>query len=320
MNSLQKCLQFEFYFGAASAGLALAYVIETAKRSQYAVRQFSEVENLMTSVERVMAYNNLDTEPGYSNKTLPPINWPHNGHVSFRNVALRYYPGGPQVLKNLSFEIQGKTKLGIVGRTGDGKSTFVAALLRMPEAEGEIFIDGVPTNSIQLQELRKRISVLSQSPVLFSESIRRNLDPLEKHRDDELWNVLEEVKLNSLVENLEGKLNYELLERGENLSVGERQLICLARTLLQQSKIVILDEPTANVDPNTERTIWSTVHEKLKNSTVITIAHRLNTVKDCDVILVLREGQVAELDSFEALISKEGGIFHNMAASQNVFL
>ena len=158
----------------------------------------------------------------------------------------------------------------------------------MPEADGEIGIDNVPIKSIQLQQSRKCISVLSQSPVLFSGSLRRNLDPLEKHRDDELWNALEEVKLHSMVENLEGQLDYAILERGENLSVGERQLICLARTLLQQSKIIILDEPTANVDPNTEKTIWTTVREKLKNSTVITIAHRLNTIKDCDVILVLR--------------------------------
>ena len=302
---------------SASAGLALAYVIETAKRSQYAVRQFSEVENLMTSVERVMAYANLDSDSGYSIERVPPTNWPHDGHVSFRNVVLRYYPGGPQVLKNLSFEIEGKTKLGIVGRTGDGKSSIVAALLRMPEAEGEIFIDDVCITSIQLQESRRCISVLSQSPVLFSGSIRKNLDPLEKHRDVELWNVLDEVKLTHLVESFEGKLDYELLERGENLSVGERQLICLARTLLQQSKIVILDEPTAHVDPYTEGTIWSTVHEKLKNSTVITIAHRLNTVRDCDLILVLREGQVAELDTFDALIGREGGIFQNMATSKN---
>ena len=272
----------------------------------------------MTSVERVLTYTNIEPEPGYNIKTLPPTNWPRDGHVSFRNVVLRYYPGGPQVLKNLSFEIEGKTKLGIVGRTGDGKSSIVAALLRMPEAEGEIFIDDVCINRIQLQESRRCISVLSQSPVLFCGTLRKNLDPLEKHRDDELWNVLQEVKLNGLVENLEGKLEFELLEKGENLSVGERQLICLARTLLQQSKIVILDEPTAHVDPNTERTIWSTVHDKMKNSTIITIAHRLNTVKDCDIILVLREGQVAELDSFEALISREGGIFHNMAASQNL--
>ena len=304
----------------ALAGLALSYVIETANISQYAVRQFSEVENLMTSVERVLTYTNIEPEPGYNIKTLPPINWPRNGHVSFRNVILRYYPGGPQVLKNLNFEIQGKTKLGIVGRTGDGKSSIVAALLRMPEAEGEIFIDDVSINRIQLQESRRCISVLSQTPVLFCGTLRKNLDPLEKHGDDELWNVLEEVKLNNLVENLEGKLDFELLEKGENLSVGERQLICLARTLLQQSKIVILDEPTAHVDPNTERTIWTTVHDKMKNSTIITIAHRLNTVKDCDVILVLREGQVAELDTLEALISREGGIFHNMAASQNLLL
>ena len=288
--------------------------------SQYAVKQFSEVENLMTSVERVTYYTNLESEPGYKIKTLPPINWPHDGHVSFRNVALRYYPGGPQVLKNLSFEIQGKTKLGIVGRTGDGKSSIVAALLRMPEAEGQICIDNIPINSIQLQESRKNISVLNQSPVLFSGSIRKNLDPLDKHRDDELWNVLGEVNLKGLVKFLEGQLDYELLGRGENLSVGERQLICLARTLLQQSKIVILDEPTANVDPNTEKTIWTTVHEKLKNSTVITIAHRLNTVKDCDVILVLREGQMAELDTIEALMGREGGIFYSMAASQNLSL
>ena len=274
----------------------------------------------MTSVERVMAYTNLDSEPGYNIKTLPPINWPHDGHVSFKGVGLRYYPGGPQVLNNLNFEIPGKRKLGIVGRTGDGKSSIVAALLRMPEADGEIHIDNVSVKTIQLQESRKCISVLSQSPVLFSESLRTNLDPLQKHSDDELWNALEEVKLKSLIENLKGQLDYELLERGENLSVGERQLICLARTLLRQSKIVILDEPTANVDPNTETTIWTTVREKLKNSTVITIAHRLNTVKDCDVILVLREGQVAELDTLEALMGREGGIFYNMAVSQNLFI
>ena len=288
--------------------------------SQYAVRQFSDVENQMTSVERVLAYTSLDSEPGYKIKTRAPINWPHDGRVTFKNVALRYYPGAPQVLKNLNFEIQGKMKVGIVGRTGDGKSSIVAALLRMPEADGEIHIDNVPIKGIHLQESRKCISVLTQSPVLFSGSLRKNLDPLEKHRDDELWNVLEEVELNSMVENLEGQLDYAILEKGGNLSVGERQLICLARTLLRQSKIVILDEPTANVDPNTETTIWTTVREKLKNSTVITIAHRLNTVRDCDVILVLREGQVAELDTIEALMRREGGIFYGMAASQSFVL
>ena len=306
-----------FFSVLALAGLGLAYVIETSNLSNYAVRLFSEVENLMTSVERVMAYTSLHPEPGYKIKALPPINWPHNGHVSFRNVAMRYYPGGPQVLKSLSFEISGKTRVGIVGRTGDGKSSLVAAILRMPESEGDIIIDDVPIKGIQLQETRRCISVLSQSPVLFSGTLRKNLDPLDNHSDVELWQVLQEVKLSSLVESLEGQLDFNLLERGENLSVGERQLICLARTLLQQSKIVILDEPTAHVDPNTEKTIWSTVREKLNNSTVIIIAHRLNTVKDCDVIMVLKEGQLAELGTIDSLLARKEGIFYEMASSQN---
>ena len=187
--------------------------------------------------------------------------------------------------------------------TGDGKSSLVAAVLRMPESEGDIIIDDVPIKGIQLQETRRCISVLSQSPVFFSGTLRKNLDPLDNHSDVELWQVLQEVKLISLVESLEGQLDFSLLERGENLSVGERQLICLARTLLQQSKIVILDEPTAHVDPNTEETIWNTVREKLNNSIVIIIAHRLNTVKDCDVIMVLREGRVAEMGTSDSLLA-----------------
>ena len=290
------------------AGLALAYVIDTAKISQMAVRQYADAENLMTSVERVLEYTRLGSEPGYTIKTLPPKHWPCDGHVSFKNVYMRYYPGGPVVLKNLTFEIQPRNKLGIVGRTGDGKSSIISALLRMPEAEGEIFIDGVCITGVQLQESRKCISVLGQSPVLFSGSLRKNLDPLEEYTDDELWSAIKEVKLTSLVENLDGQLDHQLFEGGENLSTGERQLICLARTLLKRSKIVILDEPTAHVDPNTEKTIWSTVREKLKNSTVIIIAHRLGTVSNCDGILLLREGKIAAQGTFDELIGSQKGL------------
>ena len=290
------------------AGLALAYVIDTAKISQIAVRQYADAENLMTSVERVLEYTRLGSEPGYTIKTLPPKHWPCDGHVSFKNVYMRYYPGGPVVLKNLTFEIQPRNKLGIVGRTGDGKSSIISALLRMPEAEGEIFIDGVCITGVQLQESRKCISVLGQSPVLFSGSLRKNLDPLEEYTDDELWSAIKEVKLTSLVENLDGQLDHQLFEGGENLSTGERQLICLARTLLKRNKIVILDEPTAHVDPNTEKTIWSTVHEKLKNSTVIIIAHRLGTVSNCDGILLLREGKIAAQGTFDELIGSQKGL------------
>ena len=274
----------------------------------------------MTSVERVMKYTSLDSEPGYTTTSPQMKNWPRDGHVRFNNVVLRYYSGGPQVLKDLSFEIQGKTKIGIVGRTGDGKSSIVAALLRMPEAEGEILIDDVSIKSVQLQEARRCISVLNQSPVLFRGSIRKNLDPFQNFNDNELWGAIEDVQLKSLVESIEGQLDYEILERGGNLSIGERQLLCLARTLLQQNTIVILDEPTAHVDPNTERIIWNIVHEKLKQSTVITIAHRLNTVRHCDLILVLKEGQVAELGTYDALLGREGGVFHNIATSQGQVL
>ena len=273
-----------------------------------AVRYYAETENLMTSVERVLEYTRLGSEPGYTIKTLPPKHWPCDGHVSFKNVYMRYYPGGPVVLKNLTFEIQPRNKLGIIGRTGDGKSSIISALLRMPEAEGEIFIDGVCITGVQLQESRKCISVLGQSPVLFSGSLRKNLDPLEEYTDDELWSAIKEVKLTSLVENLDGQLDHQLFEGGENLSTGERQLICLARTLLKRSKIVILDEPTAHVDPNTEKTIWSTVHEKLKNSTVIIIAHRLGTVSNCDGILLLREGKIAAQGTFDELIGSQKGL------------
>jgi len=159
----------------ALAGLALASVVETSSLSNYAVRQFSEVETFMTSVQRVMAYTSLDPEPGYKIKALPPINWPHNGHVSFRNVVMRYYPGGPQVLKNLCFEISGKTRVGIVGRTGDGKSSLVAAILRMPESEGNIIIDDVPIKDIQLQETRSAslfsLNHLCSSVALFERTL-----------------------------------------------------------------------------------------------------------------------------------------------------
>ena len=267
--------------------------------TQFAVRKLTEVENLMTAVERVIAYTKLDSEPGYDVKRLPPEKWPDKGSINFQDISLAYYPGGPQVLRNISLSIKAGAKIGVVGRTGSGKSSLVAALMRMPEAEGDILIDDVVLRSINLRGSRQAITVLGQNPVLFSGSVRKNLDTVEQFQDADLWRALEQVQMKTLVENLEGQLDYELLEQGANLSVGERQLICLARVLLLNKKIVILDEPTAHVDPDTEQTIWNVVHEKLKHSTVITIAHRLNTVNDCDKILVLDNGKVDGFDNFQ---------------------
>ena len=293
---------------SAIAGLSLSFVTEAFQSAQYSVRQFGLVENLMTSVERVITYTKLESEPGYQTKALPPKHWPRDGHVTLRNVTMTYYKGGPRVLKNINFNIERKSRIGVVGRTGAGKSSLVAALLRMPDAQGDVIIDGVKITDINLKESRRCISVLSQVPVIFSGTLRRNLDPMNQHEDLHLWSALEDVQLKSFVESLNGQLEYELLESGANLSVGERQLVCLARTLLQDNRIVILDEPTAHVDPITEQTIWKTVHEKLHNCTVITIAHRLDTIKTCDTILVMREGKIAEYGTFDSLISREGGL------------
>ena len=290
-------------FFSAYAGLALVYVIQTLSSTQYAVRKTSEVENYMTSVERVITYTKLDREPGYAEERTPPQDWPRRGSIVLRDVSLTYYPGGPQVLKNINLSIKGGAKIGVAGRTGAGKSSFVAALMRMPDADGEIIIDNVPIKDIGLQQARRGISVLGQSPVLFSGSLRKNLDIFDKFQDAELWQALEDVQLKDFVERLEAKLDHELLEHGANVSVGERQLICLARVLLQRSKIVVLDEPTAHVDPDTEQTIWNVVRDKLKESTVITIAHRLNTIKDCEKILVLKGGKVKGFDKSDSIIN-----------------
>ena len=304
---------FFFFLLPALVGLSLVYVMDTANLAQFSVRQLSEVENLMTSVERVMTYAKLDTEPGYDNETRPPEGWPDNADIRFINVSLRYHKDGPKVLKNINLSIDGKAKIGIAGRTGAGKSSIVASLLRMPDAEGDITIDGVNIKSLNLQECRRYISVLGQNPVLFSGTLRMNLDPLEKHNDDKLWDVLNEVKLKSLVQNLKGCLDFEISERAANLSVGEQQLVCLARVLAEGNKIIILDEPTAHVDPKMERAIQEIIHNKLQDCTIITIAHHLNTIKDCDKIFVFQDGEVAESGAYEELLKIDGGVFATMA-------
>ena len=280
--------------------------------TQFTVRQLTDIETLMTSVERAMTYTELESEPGYNVQRNPLELWPHEGNIAFKDVSLTYYPGGPQSLKDITLNINGGAKVGIAGRTGAGKSSFVAALMRMPEADGDILIDNVCIRDINLQESRRAITILGQNPALFIGSVRQNLDLMEQFEDAELWRALEKVQLKSLVENLEGQLDHKLLEHGANLSVGERQLICLARVLLQQKNIVILDEPTAHVDPDTEQTIWNIVREELKSSTVITIAHRLNTIRDSDKILVLKNGEVAGFDTFDVLINRKGGILSEM--------
>ena len=284
---------------------------------QYGVRECSDVENYMTSVERVAEYTHIEQEPGYANQHQSPANWPHEGQIKIKNLGLAYYQGGPKILKDLSATILSHEKIGIVGRTGAGKSSLVAALFRMPQPTGDVTIDEVNISDINIQSSRRAMSVITQNPVLFNGSLRMNMDPFDEYEDKEIWDALQEASLKSMVETLPWKLNEEIRENGANLSVGERQLLCLARALLKKSKIIVMDEATANVDHKTDELIQETIRIKFQQCTVITIAHRLNTVIDYDRVLVLENGQVVEFDNPKLLLQNKEGHFSRLYHGYN---
>uniref|UniRef100_A0A4W3I4P9 Multidrug resistance-associated protein 4 n=1 Tax=Callorhinchus milii TaxID=7868 RepID=A0A4W3I4P9_CALMI len=293
-------------------GLALSYAITLMGMFQWGVRQSAEVENLMTSVERVLEYTELQSEAAWESSKPPPKDWPNKGTVVFDGVNFSYSVNADPVLKNLNLTIRSKEKVGLVGRTGAGKSSLIAALFRLAEPEGKIMIDGILTSELGLHELRQNMSIIPQDPVLFTGSMRKNLDPFNEHDDEALWRALEEVQLKEVVEELPHKMEMQLAESGSNFSVGQRQLVCLARAILRKSKILIIDEATANVDPRTDELIQKTIRERFEQCTVLTIAHRLNTIIDSDRILVLDAGRVTEYDEPYLLLKNNNGQFSKM--------
>ncbi|GFT55310.1 hypothetical protein NPIL_228742 [Nephila pilipes] len=299
---------------ASKAGLAIASALQLSGSFQWGVRQSAEVESQMTSVERVIEYSNLAPEAALDSEKdkKPPKDWPKKGYIVYQNVNLRYAPDEPPVLKNLNFEIYPEEKIGIVGRTGAGKSSMIATLFRMTEPEGEVKIDGVCTKDIGLHDLRKKISIIPQDPVLFTGPIRRNLDPFAEHKDNELWQALEEAYLKESIEEMPGGLDSEVAEGGSNFSVGQRQLICLARAILRRNRVLVLDEATANVDPNTDSLIQKTIRDRFAHCTVLTIAHRLHTIMDSDRVLVLDAGEVKEFDTPFTLLQNRNSVFSHM--------
>uniref|UniRef100_A0A8C3ILS1 Multidrug resistance-associated protein 4 n=1 Tax=Chrysemys picta bellii TaxID=8478 RepID=A0A8C3ILS1_CHRPI len=297
---------------AGQVGLALSYAITLMGMFQWGVRQSAEVENLMISVERVMEYTELEKEAPWESNKRPPAEWPSQGVIAFENVNFTYSLDGPLALRHLSVLIKSKEKVGIVGRTGAGKSSLIAALFRLAEPKGRIWIDKYLTSELGLHDLRKKISIIPQEPVLFTGTMRKNLDPFNEYTDEELWNVLEEVQLKEAVEELPDKMETQLAESGSNFSAGQRQLVCLARAILKKNQILIIDEATANVDARTDELIQKTIREKFAQCTVLTIAHRLNTIIDSDRIMVLDAGRLKEYNEPYILLQEKESLFYKM--------
>lgn len=311
---------------AGMIGLSVSYSLQITQSLNWIVRMTVEVETNIVSVERILEYSRLKSEaPEVIEDKRPRESWPETGEVKFNNYSTRYRPELDLVLRGVSLNIKPHEKVGIVGRTGAGKSSLTLALFRIIEAaEGHIEIDDTITSEIGLADLRHKLSIIPQDAQVFEGSIRSNLDPTELHTDEQLWKVLELSHLKDHVlkmfeerddkdDGLESALDVGVSEGGSNLSVGQRQLMCLARALLIPSHILVLDEATAAVDVETDKVLQETIRTEFKDRTILTIAHRLNTIMDSDRIVVLEQGQVAEFDTPENLLKRKNSLFYALS-------
>lgn len=353
--------------GAAKAGLALSYAANLTFLITLLVKSYGEVQNQLVSVERIEEYSSMELEAPavMDNDGNLPDGWPGEGRIEFMNFSARYRQGMELIIKDISFEVLPGEKIGIVGRTGAGKSSLTLALFRIIEAAngpwerrllqsstgpeitkeadatldlstieksigqvekmnkdeskegdtaGMVLIDGIDIATVGLEHLRRHLAIIPQDPILFAGTVRDNLDPFSHCSDTELWQALERAHLNSHISSLPGGLSFEVAQNGDNFSVGQRSLVCLARALLRKTKILILDEATAAVDVETDELIQKTIRKEFKDRTILTIAHRIKTVMDSDRILVLEQGRVQEFDSPLALLEKkDDSLFFQLA-------
>ena len=305
------------FIPAGYLGLSLSFSIEMTSYLKFGVQMIARLEADMSSVERILDYtDNVEPEaPNFIPEKDPaPGEWPTKGEVELSHASMRYRDG-PLVLKDLSFTVNPGEKIGVCGRTGSGKSSLMIALFRISELEaddGKILIDGINVREIGTTALRLNLSIIPQDPVVFSNTVRYNLDPFITKTDQELWDVLKKVRLEEVIAALPNGLDEEVSEGGENFSQGQRQLLCIARSLLRKPKILVMDEATASIDNDTDAAIQEMIRENFQSATVLTIAHRLNTIMDSDRILVLDDGRIAELDTPSNLLAKEDGHFKAM--------
>ncbi|XP_076981838.1 ATP-binding cassette sub-family C member 2 [Tamandua tetradactyla] len=293
-----------------TVGFVLSNALNVTQTLNWLVRMTSDVETNIVAAERITEYIKVENEAPWVTDKRPPAGWPSKGEIQFSNYQVRYRPELDLVLKGITCDIRSMEKIGVVGRTGAGKSSLTNCLFRILEgAGGQITIDGVDIASIGLHDLRERLTIIPQDPILFSGSLRMNLDPFNRYPDEEIWKALELAHLKSFVEGLQLGLTYEVTEGGDNLSIGQRQLLCLSRALLRKSKILIMDEATAAVDLETDHLIQTTIQNEFSHCTVITIAHRLHTVMDSDRVMVLDSGKIVEFDSPEELLKKPGPFY-----------
>ncbi|XP_054634835.1 ATP-binding cassette sub-family C member 10 [Dunckerocampus dactyliophorus] len=308
--SVIAVIQHQFNAGEPGlVGLSLSYALSITALLSGLIFSFTQTEMQLVSVERAEEYSSeLPSEPQQQNTQLAP-SWPELGRVEFRHVVLVYREGLPNALDGVSLLVRPSEKVGIVGRTGSGKSTLFLALFRMVEvSQGQILLDGRDISSVGVAQLRSRLAIIPQDPFLFSGTIRENLDPCRQHQDQQLLEVLDQCHLTTLVNRM-GGLDAKVEDRGKSFSVGQRQLLCLSRALLTQAKVLCVDEATASVDQKTDQLLQKTIRERFQDKTVLTIAHRLNTIMDCERVLVMHAGKVVDFDTPAALCQKEDSIF-----------
>ncbi|KAJ4782162.1 ABC transporter C family member 8 [Rhynchospora pubera] len=295
-------------------GLCLSYSLTLTAAQVFLTRYYSSLEHYIISVERIKQYMHIPPEPpAVIEACRPSPSWPSQGNIELQNLMVKYRPNAPFVLKGITCTFRARDKVGVVGRTGSGKSTLISSLFRLVDpAGGKILIDNLDICSIGLKDLRTKLSIIPQEPTLFRGTVRTNLDPLGLHSDHEIWEVLEKCQLKSTISSLPTLLDSPVSDDGENWSAGQRQLFCLGRVLLRKNKILVLDEATASIDSATDAVLQKVIKREFASCTVITIAHRVPTVTDSDMVLVLSYGKLEEYDKPSRLMERKNSAFSKL--------